>query len=120
VLLLAPSGDELLQLIQRVVDARLDERGVDFDLVRILPSDLYGGTAPVAGVEILRVAGGPGARSSRAARQTLNRYPLFQVETVMAWRPGLHGIEVNPTLEGPLHGIEGWWWTDGSRPGPGL
>lgn len=120
VLLLAPSGDELLQLIQRVLDARLDERGVNFDLVRVVPSDLYGGTAPVAGVEILRIAGGPGARSSSASRRTLDRYPLFQVETVMAWRSGLHGIEVNPTLEGPLHGVEGWWWTDGDRPGPGL
>jgi hypothetical protein len=113
--MLAPAGDELLQLIQRVIDARLDRLGVTLDLVRLVPSDLYGGHSPVAGIEVLRVAGGPGGRDSRAAVQSLNRYPLFLVETVIAWRSGLHGIEVNPTFEGPLDNLHEWWWTTGAR-----
>jgi hypothetical protein len=120
VLLLAPSGDELLQLIQRVIDARLDERGVNFDLVRLVPSDLYGGTAPVSGVEVRRVAGGPGGDDARTSRRRLDRYPLFQVETLIAWRSGLHDIQVNPTFEGPLDGVHEWWWSTGRRSEAGL
>ncbi|MGH2786643.1 MAG: ABC transporter substrate-binding protein [Actinomycetota bacterium] len=119
-LLLAPAGDELLQLIQRVIDARLDGRGVDVDLVRIVPSELYGGAAPVAGIQVVRAGGGPGAKDPRGALRTLDRYPLFQVETVTAWRPGLRGVVVNPTTEGPLHNVHRWWWAEGRRPGPGL
>jgi hypothetical protein len=120
VLLLAPSGDELLQLIQRVIDARLDERGVNFDLVRLAPSNLYGGNAPVAGVEIRRVTGGPGNDGARDSPQRLGRYPLFQVETLIAWRSGLHDIQVNPTFEGPLDSVQQWWWSNGRRSGAGL
>jgi hypothetical protein len=98
-----------------VIDARLDDRGVDLQLVRLAPSELYGGSSPVAGIEVLRASGGPGGRDSPAARKSLDRYPLFQVETVMAWRSGLHGIEVNPTLEGPLDNLQQWWWSNGER-----
>jgi hypothetical protein len=52
----------------------------------------------------VRVAGAPGA--VKRDRRTLE---IARIETIVAWREGVNGIIVNPTLDGPLWNASQWW-----------
>lgn len=108
----APSGDELLELLQRLAQVQLDSSGFDVELVNVDARRFYGDWAlddPVDSA-LRRVSGAPGEDRGDDPR-SLDRLPLFHVETVMAWGPGLAGVEVNPTIEGPLADAHGWFLT---------
>jgi len=107
----APIGDELLELIQRLVQVQLDSSGFDVELVNVDARRFYGEWAqddPVEGA-FRRAAGAPGWRPGRAV--DLGLLPLFHVETALAWRDPVQGIGVNPTIEGPLWNAETWHLT---------
>jgi ABC-type transport system substrate-binding protein len=106
----APSGDELLELIQRLAQVQLDSNGWDVELINVDARRFYGEWAVEDPVDaaLRRAAGAPGAESASGVR-SLATLPLFHVETVMAWGPGLSGIQVNPTLEGPLAHAHEWF-----------
>ncbi len=108
--LAAPNGDDLIELIQRVVQVQLDSTGFDVELVNVDARTFYGewGRDDVVDAAIRRVAGAPGAAADGAALRSLDALPLFQVETVMAWREGVGGIGVVPTLQGPLSKAHEW------------
>jgi ABC-type transport system substrate-binding protein len=110
VLLSGPGGDELLALIQRIVQRQLSAAGGAVRLASAEPAAVYGGgRGDPGGIKVLRSAGVPGASDPPSAVRSLEAYPLFHVATVVAYRPGLNGIEVNPSIEGPLWNAEGWW-----------
>ncbi len=106
-----PSGDELVELIQRLVQVQLDRAGFDVELINLDARTFYGEWRrddPVD-IAIRRVAGGPAAGSEAAAVRSLDTIPLFQVESVIAWRAGVGGISVVPTFEGPLSRAHEWY-----------
>ena len=106
----APSGDELLELLQRLAQVQLDSRGFDVELINVDARRFYGEWTlddPIDAA-LRRVGGAPGA-VRRDDPRSLDRLPLFHVETVMAWGPGLAGVEVNPTIEGPLASAHEWF-----------
>jgi ABC-type transport system substrate-binding protein len=107
----AASGDELTILVQRVVQTQLASAGFDVELVRVEPSTFYGPWAQddPTDAAVRRVAGAPGLTDDPGDLGSLRAWPLLHVETVIAWRPGLHGLEPNPTLEGPLWNADKWW-----------
>jgi hypothetical protein len=116
VLVIAPAGDEQLQLLQRVALSELDGAGIETDAVLVEAAGLYGDDPrSPQGVELVRAAGAPGLGRAGSGTRALDRFPLFQVETLTAWRPGLRGIEANPTLEGVLWNATRWWWAEKSR-----
>lgn len=104
----APIGDELLELIQRLLQVQLDAAGLDVELVNVEARRFYGEWAvdgPVAGA-IRRAAGAPGP--SGRGGVDMDALPLFHVDTLVAWTGPLEGIAVNPTFEGPLWNAEVW------------
>ena len=110
VLLTGPGGDELLALIQRIIHRHLTDAGGAVELASAEPAAVYGGgRGDPGGIKVLRSAGVPGASDPPNATGPLAAYPLFHVKTVVAYRPGLNGIEVNPSIEGPLWNAEQWW-----------
>ena len=116
VLVIAPSGDELLQLVQRVALSQIDDAGIDTDTVLLEAASLYGDDPRnPRGVAVLRTAGAPGLGRPGAGVRSLDGFPLFQVETFAVWRRGLSGVQANPTVEGLLWNAETWWWADGGR-----
>jgi ABC-type transport system substrate-binding protein len=111
ILVSAPAGDELLGLIQRMMQAQLRRRGLDLELAVAEADAFYGGgDGNPGGVAIKRVAGVPGTPNGRASVRTLDQFPLFHVETVLARDPRLRNVVINPTIEGPLWNAERWWW----------
>jgi len=111
ILVSVPAGDELLELIQRMMQAQLGKSGLDLELA-VAPADAVysGGEGDPGGVVIKRVAGAPGTPNRRASPRALDQFPLFQVETVVARDPRLQNLVINPTIEGPLWNAERWWW----------
>lgn len=109
--LAAPIGDELLELIQGIVQAELAPTGVEVQLVTVDASTFYGRwrRAYPADAAVRRSSGGPGVADERRPPRRLDAFPLFHVESVVAWRPGVHGPAPNPTFEGPLWNLEQWW-----------
>lgn len=104
----APVGDELLELIQRLVQVQLDGAGFDVELVNVDARRFYGSWArddPVAGA-FRRAAGAPGWDAGGGV--DLDALPLLQVDSVVAWGGGLQALQVNPTIEGPLWNAEAW------------
>ncbi len=110
----APSGDELLELIQRLVQVQLDKAGFDVELINVEYRRYYGAWSledPID-VAIRRAAGAPGLAAMASAR-SLRRLPLFHVATLVATQDGLEGVEVSPTIEGPLWNAQEWYLVDG-------
>jgi hypothetical protein len=106
-----PSGDELLFLLQRAIQIQLSQRDVDVDLIVGSAADFYGpwrSTSP-ADVALLRSAGAPTLRDAARFHRKITAFPLAHVRTFLAWRPGLNGLEVNPTFDGPLWNMASWW-----------
>ena len=110
VLLSGPGGDELIALIQRIVQRQLDQSGGAVELASAEPGAVYaGGRGDPGGIKVLRAAGIPGADDPRRAARSLESFPLFHVETVVAFGDHVEGLEVNPSIEGPLWNAEIWW-----------
>ncbi|MFP5352152.1 MAG: ABC transporter substrate-binding protein [Actinomycetota bacterium] len=102
----APIGDELLELVQRSIQVQLDTAGSDIELVNVDARRFYGEWAagdPIAAA--LRRAGGTPGRQTEVA---LDHLPLFHVRSTLASGDELQGLEVNPTLDGPLWNAERW------------
>jgi hypothetical protein len=104
--LAAPEGDELLGLMQRAIQLDLERSGVTSQLITGPLSTHYGTwrDAGPADLSLVRVAGAPGA--VKRDRRTLE---IARIETIVAWREGVNGIVVNPTLDGPLWNASQWW-----------
>ena len=99
--LIGGEGDELVALLMRAAWFRLRDTGHTVELLRADPSVVYGEwqTRGPDGVFIERRAGVPGLQ----ARPTLaSGVPVFQVASVVAWNDGVEGVEVHPSIEGPL------------------
>jgi hypothetical protein len=112
ILATAPAGDELLTFVLRIMQQQLHGR-IDLELAIGEVSAVYGGgRGDPGGVLVRRAAGIPGATDPPGAVRRLRAWPLFQVETVVALAPGLNGVEVNPTIEGPLWNVEDWWLSE--------
>lgn len=111
----APSGDELLELIQRLAQVQLGSDGFDVELVNVDARRFYGEWARDDPVDaaLRRAGGAPGAPPAAAAR-SLEQLPLFHTESVMAWGPDVAGIVVNPTIDGPLAHAHEWFVPAGS------
>lgn len=110
----APSGDELLELIQRLAQVQLDSNGFNAELINVDARRFYGRWALENPVDaaLRRLGGAPGGADGDRVR-SLERLPLFHVETVMAWGPEVAGIQVNGTLDGPLAHAHGWFLAEG-------
>lgn len=109
----APSGDELLELTQRMVQVQLDGAGFDVDLINVDARRFYGEWQRANPLDLaLRRRGGAPGVPVDARRGLLQELPLFHVETVMAWAPGIGGIDVNGTLDGPLWDAHEWFVAD--------
>jgi ABC-type transport system substrate-binding protein len=107
----APIGDELLELIQRVIQVQLDGAGFDVELVNVDSRRLYGQWAtdpPSTGI-LRRAAGAPGWFPRTDPE--LDALPLFQVASVVASTGAVGGLAVNPTFDGPLWNAEQWYRT---------
>lgn len=103
------SGDELLQLMQRIMQKHLARREIKAELVQVPPATLYGewtGESPVQA--ILRREIVPSFDQRRPARD-LRSFPLFSVHTFVAFADALRGVEVNGTIDGPLWNAHEWW-----------
>lgn len=109
--LLAPTGDELLTLMQRALQIQLIESHVKVEPITSSAADFYGRWRldDPADVAIVRAAGAPGLAEGRAALRNLTALPIAQVRTYLAWRRAVHGLSVNPTFAGPLWNAESWW-----------
>jgi Bacterial extracellular solute-binding proteins, family 5 Middle len=106
-----PVGDELLELMQRVLQREMAHVAPDLELVAIDPETFYGRWRldnPTQ-VALRRGAGAPGVRGDRDAYLRAAAFPLFQVETLLAWRDSVHGLRANPTFQGPLWNVEAWF-----------
>ena len=109
-LLTGPGGDELVTLTQRIIQRQIERAGGALQIASAEPSAVYGGgRGDPGGVKVLRSGGVPGVSDPPGAVRTLHAYPLFHVETVIAFGAALKGVEVNPTIEGPLWNAELWW-----------
>ena len=106
-----PIGDELLTLMQRALQIQLTEAHMNVEPVAASASDFYGLWRIDDPVDagIVRTAGAPGLRDSRAALRNLTALPVAQVKTYLTWRRPVHGLQVNPTFAGPLWNAESWW-----------
>lgn len=110
----APSGDELLELIQRLAQVQLDSNGFDVELINVDARTFYGDWTIEDPVDaaLRRLGGAPGFVTGSGMR-SLAVLPLFQVESVMAWGPGVGGIQVNPTIDGPFAHAQEWFVAEG-------
>lgn len=97
-----PEGDELLALLQRAIRLDLERSGVTVELLSGPLSTLYGRWQrdPPAGALLQRSAA-PDLPSASIA--------MASVSTFVAWREEVHGITVDPSLEGPLWNSSQWW-----------
>jgi hypothetical protein len=105
-----PSGDELLELTQRVLQSQLSTAAPDVELVGIDPQSFYGPWQrhDPTDVALTRVPGAPGLARGTNAYDSVTALPLFQTETVVAWRDGVVGLRADPTFDGPLWNAEAW------------
>lgn len=109
--LAAPTGDELIELIQRALQLQLLRADVESDLVTTDAARFYGSWEQRDPMEVAirRAAGAPGLEDRPGSGPHLNAFPLFHVETVLSWNDDIHGLVPNPTFEGPLWNAEQWW-----------
>ena len=101
----APEGDELLGLMQRAVQLDLERSGVTSQLISGPLSTHYGAWRddPPADLSLVRLTAGlPILMPARTLE-------IARIETIVAWRAGIHGIVVNPTLDGPMWNAWEWW-----------
>jgi hypothetical protein len=77
------------------------------ELVSVEPSDFYGDWMidDPADLALRRASGAPAEVHHPARRESL---PLFHVERVGVWLPGIAGLRPNPTFDGLLWNVEEW------------
>jgi hypothetical protein len=103
------SGDELLQLMQRIVQKDLGADDVTSELVQVDPATLYGEWEIESPLDAaLRREIVPGSRKLRPT-DDLTWVPLFFVESFLTWNDGINGLVPHGGLEGPLWNAEDWW-----------
>jgi hypothetical protein len=110
VTLAAPEGDELLASLQRALQLDLERDGISVEVVTAPWSTHYGrwrDESP-ASAALLRISGAPG-RSGAADASSSFALPLAHVDTFLTWREEVHGLAVNPSLDGPLWNAAEWW-----------
>ncbi|MGH2752920.1 MAG: ABC transporter substrate-binding protein [Actinomycetota bacterium] len=109
VALAAPTGDELLNSFQDVIQLQLDDVGAVADLIDRDGRTFYGrwDERGPADAYLVRSLGSP-ARTADEGRRPMAAMPMFQVATYLAWNEGVAGLEVQPTIEGPLWNLESW------------
>lgn len=101
------AGDELLGMIQRVLQRQFED-DIQSELVTIDPATFYGEWESSSPLDVaLRREIAPGFVSPRLTRD-LTRYPLFRVESFLAWDEGVVGLVPNGGLDGPLWNAEKW------------
>ncbi|MGH2817193.1 MAG: ABC transporter substrate-binding protein [Actinomycetota bacterium] len=100
-------GDELLEIMQRIVQTQVQSGDLEVELVSIEPSDFYGDWMidDPTDLALRRASGAPGERGHPPRGESL---PLFHVERVGAWLQGVAGIRPNPTYDGLLWNVEEW------------
>jgi hypothetical protein len=100
-------GDELLEIMQRIIQAQVQSGDLEVELVSIEPSDFYGDWMidDPSDLALRRASGAPGERGLPPTGESL---PLFHVESVAAWLPGVEGIRPNPTYDGLLWNVDEW------------
>jgi ABC-type oligopeptide transport system substrate-binding subunit len=110
VTLSAPSGDELMELVQRALQIQMKTAAPDLELVSIDPQTFYGPwtTNNPTQVALSRTSGAPGFGRDTGAYRHARALPLFEVATVVAWRDGLTGLRADPTFDGPFWNVERW------------
>ncbi|MBW3594259.1 MAG: hypothetical protein KY391_01675 [Actinobacteria bacterium] len=109
ILLGTASGDELLQLIQRVMQKQLAQNDIKAELVQIDPATLYGEWESDSPLDVsLRREIVPEI-DGRVRAEQFRWFPLFSVDTFLAWTDGVRGLEPNGTLDGPLWNAHEWW-----------
>ncbi len=108
--LAAPAGDELLIQMQRAFQEHLENKGVEVEILAIDPRTYYsrGAIDDPVDVALRRGRSAPGSASGWPALQELKAVPLFEVESVVAWRPGVEGIVPPASIDGPLGTAESW------------
>jgi ABC-type transport system substrate-binding protein len=106
----APEGDELLSLIQRALQLELERAGSTVEVITAPWATYYGRwrDGSPADAALIRVAGAPGATGPANSTDAFI-LPLAHVETTVAWRDGIDGLSVNPTLDGVLWNLVEWW-----------
>jgi ABC-type oligopeptide transport system substrate-binding subunit len=110
VTLSAPSGDELLELVQRALQVEMKTTAPDLELVGIDPQTFYGPwrVHNPTQVALSRTSGAPGFGRDTGAYRQARAVPLFEVATVVAWRDGIRGIKADPTFDGPFWNLARW------------
>jgi hypothetical protein len=100
-------GDELLEIMQRIVQAQVQSGDLEVELVSVEPYDFYGDWMidDPTDLALRRASGAPGERGHPGRGESL---PLFHVERVGAWLPGVDGIRPNPTYDGLLWNVDEW------------
>jgi hypothetical protein len=94
-----PAGDELLAILAQNLQIQLGPNDPVVEIAVAEPSVVYGGgDGDPGGVKLLRGFGNPGGRA----------IPMLEVATFVAFGPDVVGVEVNPTVEGPLWNAESW------------
>jgi hypothetical protein len=104
----AAEGDELLSLLQRAIQLQLEDAGSTVELITAPVATVYGmwdDHAPADALLLRRYS--PLRRGTQ--RDIRLDLPLASVDTFMAWREEVHGIAVDPSLEGPLWNARDWW-----------
>jgi ABC-type transport system substrate-binding protein len=108
----APTGDELAEFVQRLIQVQLEDAGITAELVTVEPDRFYGEWAATDPFDIAvrRAGGAPDDRSARSDRFAI---PVAEVESVGAWNPPVTGIAPNPTYDGLLWNVQDWFLTEG-------
>lgn len=103
------SGDELLQLMQRIVQKNLAAVDVKAELVQVDPATFYGEWQNGSPIDVgLRREIVPSSKQ-RTPPEDVSWVPLFAAESFVAWNQGLNGLEAHGGLDGPLWNAEEWW-----------
>ncbi len=114
--LAAENGDELGTLLQQAVRIDLMSNGFSVDSLGLDPSYYRSPTREsLADVAVVRRVTAPGVGSRRAGYDSKAWLPLAQVDSVVAFRPGLSGLSPNPTYEGPLWNMQAWFRSSGAK-----
>lgn len=104
------SGDELLQLMQRILQKNLGANEISSELVQVDPATLYGEWETGGPLDVaLRREIVPKSQSTGASDDRTAWTPLFRVESFVAWNDGINGLVPNGGLDGPLWNAEDWW-----------
>jgi len=103
------SGDELLQLMQRILQKHLARRGIKAELIQVDPATFYGAWRTEGPLDVaLRRTIVPSSDASRFPEDP-SWFPMFSVHTFAAYNDGVNGVQPNGTLDGPLWNAQDWW-----------